>query len=70
LALLTAGAWAQTPARNGEVEGVLPDARALYLDIHQNPELSAHETQTAAKLAGRLRDLGWKTWAAPEWSPS
>jgi amidohydrolase len=59
LALLTAGAWAQTPARNGEVEGVLPDARALYLDIHQNPELSAHETQTAAKLAGRLRDLGY-----------
>ena len=32
---------------------------ALYLDLHQNPELSAHETQTAAKLAGRLRGLGY-----------
>jgi amidohydrolase len=58
LALLTACAWAQAPARP-EVEGVFPDARALYLDIHQNPELSSHETQTAAKLAGRLRDLGY-----------
>jgi hippurate hydrolase len=57
-ALLTACAWAQAPARP-EVEGVFPDARALYLDIHQNPELSSHETQTAAKLAGRLRDLGY-----------
>ena len=37
-----------------------PDARALYLDIHQNPELSSHETQTAAKLAGRLRSLGYE----------
>jgi hippurate hydrolase len=31
----------------------------LYLDLHQNPELSSHETQTAAKLAGRLRGLGY-----------
>jgi amidohydrolase len=28
--------------------------------LHQNPELSGHETQTAAKLAGRLRDLGYE----------
>jgi amidohydrolase len=38
---------------------VYPEARALYLDIHENPELSSHETQTAAKLAGRLRGLGY-----------
>jgi amidohydrolase len=28
--------------------------------LHQNPELSTHETQTAAKLAGRLRGLGYE----------
>jgi hippurate hydrolase len=59
LLLLPVLAWAQVPARSGEVETVYPEALALYLDIHQNPELSAHETQTAAKLAGRLRGLGY-----------
>jgi amidohydrolase len=42
-----------------EVDAVYPDAHALYLDVHQNPELSSHETQTAVKLAGRLRVLGF-----------
>src|SRR5262249_38069247 len=42
-----------------EVEAVYPDARALYLDLHQSPELSFHESQTAAKLASRLRALGF-----------
>jgi hippurate hydrolase len=41
------------------VQTVYPEAHALYLDLHQNPELSSHETQTADKLAGRLRDLGY-----------
>ncbi len=59
LASLVASAWAQAPLSK-EVEAVYPDAHALYLDIHQNPELSAHETQTAAKLAGRLRGLGYE----------
>lgn len=59
LAALVASAWAQAPASK-EVEAVYPEAHALYLDIHQNPELSAHETQTAAKLAGRLRGLGYE----------
>src|SRR6202522_3560130 len=52
---------AQTAApQKREVEAVYPDAHALYLDIHENPELSSHETQTAAKLAGRLRGLGYE----------
>ena len=42
-----------------EVESVYPDAHALYLDLHQNPELSGHETQTAQKLAARLRSAGY-----------
>src|ERR1035438_1533608 len=56
LALLTAVACAQAPSSK-EVESVYPDAHALYLDLHQNPELSAHEIQTAAKLAARLGSL-------------
>ncbi|MFZ0417057.1 MAG: amidohydrolase [Candidatus Sulfotelmatobacter sp.] len=58
LASLVASAWAQSPTSK-EVENVYPDAHALYLDLHQNPELSRHEIQTAAKLAGRLRSLGY-----------
>jgi amidohydrolase len=58
VASLSAVACAQAPASK-EVEAVYPEARALYLDIHENPELSSHETQTAAKLAGRLRGLGY-----------
>lgn len=42
-----------------EVDGVYPESHALYLDLHQNPELSSHEVQTAAKLAVRLRNLGY-----------
>src|SRR5208337_1291592 len=58
LALFTAAAFAQAPTSK-EIEPVYPDAHALYLDLHQNPELSAHETQTAAKLAARLRSSGY-----------
>jgi amidohydrolase len=57
-ALLTASAGAQAPTAK-EVESVYSDAHALYLDLHQNPELSTHETQTAAKLATHLRSSGY-----------
>jgi amidohydrolase len=59
LASLSVAACAQTPSSK-EVEAAYPEAYALYLDIHQSPELSAHEVQTAAKLAGRLRGLGYE----------
>jgi amidohydrolase len=42
-----------------EVNDVYPTAYSLYLDLHQHPELSGHETQTAAKLAAQLRTLGY-----------
>ena len=56
--LLAAIASAQSPSSK-EVENVYPDAHALYLDLHEHPELSGHETQTAAKLAERLRRAGY-----------
>src|SRR6202140_1685279 len=59
VATLTLSVVAQSPASK-EVEAVYPDAHALYFDLHQNPELSTHETQTAAKLAGRFRGLGYE----------
>jgi amidohydrolase len=51
--------YAQT-VTNKEVDAAYPAAHELYLDLHQNPELSSHETQTAAKLAARLRNLGYE----------
>jgi amidohydrolase len=50
---------AQNAVSEKEVDAVYPEAKALYLDLHQNPELSSHESQTAAKLAERLRSLGF-----------
>jgi amidohydrolase len=58
LALLTALACAQAPFSK-EVESVYPDAHVLYLDLHEHPELSKHEAQTAEKLAARLRSAGY-----------
>ncbi len=50
---------AQVPSTPEEVESVYPEAHSLYLDLHEHPELSGHETQTAAKLATRLRKVGY-----------
>jgi hippurate hydrolase len=58
ISLLGAVSIAQTPASK-EVETVYPDAHALYLDLHEHPELSNHETQTAEKLAAHLRSAGY-----------
>jgi hippurate hydrolase len=52
--------WAQSTSLAGQVDSVFPDARALYLDLHQHPELSSHETRTATEMAGRLRALGYE----------
>src|SRR5512146_3099329 len=52
-------AFAQSTAVPKEVQAVYPEAHALYVDIHEHPELSSHEVQTAQKLAARLRSLGY-----------
>jgi amidohydrolase len=59
LAALTSVAAAQAPASK-EIESVYPEAYALYLELHQSPELSAHETQTAEKLGAHLRSAGYE----------
>ena len=60
LLLLAVSSYAQTAAISKEVETVYPAAHDLYVDLHQTPELSLHETQTASKLAARLRSLGYE----------
>ncbi len=51
---------ANAAASSKEVDAVYPAAHDFYIDLHQNPELSSHETQTASKLAARLRSLGYE----------
>ncbi len=60
LVCLSAYACAQTAVSSKEVDTVYPDAHALYLDLHEHPELSAHETQTAGKMAAHLHALGYE----------
>ncbi|MFM2158515.1 MAG: hypothetical protein RLZZ124_989, partial [Cyanobacteriota bacterium] len=38
----------------------LPELIALRRHLHAHPELSGSEQQTAALVAGELRDLGWR----------
>src|ERR1700737_5059790 len=59
--LLASSLSAQT--RSGaaaEVQATYPRSETLYLDLHQHPELSFHETETAAKLANDIRQLGYE----------
>lgn len=55
-----AQALSSAPASSAEVGAVYPAAYALYLDIHEHPELSGEETRTAAEMASRLRQLGYE----------
>src|SRR5579864_7183087 len=59
LLLLAALSTAQTTSFN-EANNVYSEAHDFYVDLHEQPELSGHETQTAAKLASRLRNAGYE----------
>ena len=58
--LFSVSLCAQTPQASKEVDAVYADSYALYLDLHEHPELSSHEVQTAAKLAKLLRGFGYE----------
>jgi hippurate hydrolase len=56
-------AFAQTPWKTpskAEVDSVYPDIENLYKDLHQNPELAFQEVRTRAKLAARVKALGYE----------
>lgn len=46
-----------------DVNAIYSPIETLYLDLHEHPELSFHETQTAAKMAQGLRTLGFEVTA-------
>jgi len=54
-----AGSPPSAPTLPG-LDAAYPSLDALYRDLHQNPELSLHEEKTAAKLAAKLRALGFE----------
>lgn len=43
-----------------EVQTAYAQSELLYRDLHAHPELSSQETETAAKLATQLRQLGYE----------
>ena len=54
------GALGGDPPELSRLDSVYPSLDALYQDLHRNPELSNHEEKTAAKMAARLRELGFE----------
>jgi len=66
LAFISAKAGAAGPTQDvaGQavdraIDAKMPDLLTLYRDLHAHPELSFQEVQTAAKLAARMRKLGF-----------
>ena len=49
----------KSPSSTESVDAILPQMEALYIDLHQHPELSFHEQRTAAAMADGLRKLGF-----------
>ncbi len=50
----------QAPQALQGLETLYPELDVLYRNLHQSPELSSHEEKTAARLAERLRTLGFE----------
>lgn len=57
---LLAAAPANADDLKADLAADMPELMKLYRDLHANPELSFEEHKTAAKLAKRMRDLGFE----------
>jgi len=60
LALLAGPLAAEPIPSDSELAALYADLEPTYVDLHRHPELSLHETRTAALLAERLRKLGFE----------
>jgi len=61
LAAAPAPAPAPTPdALKPAADALYPQLEALYCDLHQHPELSLQEAKTSAKMAQKLKQLGYE----------
>jgi amidohydrolase len=58
--VLAASSLRAAPPELSGLDAAYPALDALYQDLHRNPELSRREEKTAAKLATRLRALGFE----------
>ncbi len=58
--LASAQARAQDDSLKAGIAEDMPELMELYRDLHANPELSFEEFETAAKLAARMRALGFE----------
>lgn len=58
--LFALAAFAADPAvSKQQIDAIYPELDKLYVDLHQNPELAFQEKQTSAKLAERLKAMGY-----------
>lgn len=48
------------PPALAPLDSLYPDLEKFYIDLHRTPELSRHEEKTAAKVAARLKALGYE----------
>src|ERR1035437_358803 len=60
LLLCSYPAHAADPSGLAGLDTLYPSLDALYIDLHQTPELSYHEEKTAAKMAAQLHALGFE----------
>jgi amidohydrolase len=60
LALLAWLCASAASAQTAAIDAIYPEMDALYVDLHKTPELSRHEVKTSAKMAERLRKLGFE----------
>ena len=60
VALMATSVPAQANELRGAITEDMPGLMELYRDLHENPELSFQEVETAAKLATRAKALGFE----------
>ncbi len=61
LGITTLACRAASPGPSAsDIDSLYPRIEALYIDLHANPELAFEEKQTATKLAGVLKTLGYE----------
>jgi amidohydrolase len=59
LAALFAASSASAPSLDSMIDRELPSLVTIYKTMHTEPELSMHEEKSSARLAAKLRELGY-----------
>src|SRR4051812_28566682 len=60
LAALSLAAAPAPDALKSAADALYPQLESLYCDLHQHPELSLQEAKTSAKMAQKLKALGFE----------